>query len=213
MLDSITYGNPTQKQLPYLEAESPLDKHLPQLIKFGFPLNSSKATREELNELVDFIGDVKADEETLKRYRSYDASIERIFASVILSQDLGDKGIELVDKILDESLPVILKLKYHFQRPRPYQLAQHYKLKLFPFSSVSAETPSYPSGHTFQAALLCYVLGNHFPEKYGYFDSLAKDIEYSRVYLGLHYPSDNDFSLFCVETIVKDRDFKARYEL
>lgn len=213
MLDSITYGNPTQKQLPYLEAESPLDKHLPQLIKFGFPQNSSKATREELNELVDFIGDVKADEETLKRYRSYDASIERIFAGVILSQDLGDKGIEIVDKLFDESLPFTLKLKYHFQRPRPFQLAQHYKLKLFPFSSVSAETPSYPAGHTLQSALICHVLGNHFPEKFEYFDSLAKDIEYSRIYLGLHYPSDNDFALFCVETIVKDRDFKARYGL
>jgi hypothetical protein len=108
---------------------------------------------------------------------------------------------------------VILKLKYHFQRPRPYQLAQHYKLKLFPFSSVSAETPSYPAGHTFQAALICHVLGNHFPEKFSYFDSLAKDIEYSRIYLGLHYPSDNDFSLYCVETIIKDKDFKARYGL
>jgi hypothetical protein len=213
MLDSITYGNPTQKQLPYLEAESPLDKHLPQLIKFGFPLNSSKATRAELNELVDYIDDVKADEEILRRYRSYDASIERIFANVIIENELGEKAIELVDKLFDESLPLALKLKYHFQRPRPYQLAQHYKLKLFPFSSVSAETPSYPAGHTLQSRLICHVLGNHFPEKFEYLDSLAKDIEFSRIYLGLHYPSDNDYAMYCVETIVKDRDFKARYGL
>ena len=69
MLDSITYGNPTQRQIPFIEAASPLDKHLPQLIKFGFPLNSSKATREELNTLVDFIADVNADPETLQRYK------------------------------------------------------------------------------------------------------------------------------------------------
>jgi hypothetical protein len=213
MLDSITYGNPTQKQLSHLEAESPLDKHLPQLIKFGFPLNSSKSTRAELNELVDYIEDVKADEEILHRYRSYDASIERIFANVIIEQELGEKGIELVDKLFDESLPLSFKLKYHFQRPRPFQLAQHYKLKLFPFSSISAETPSYPANHTLQSRLICHVLGNHFPEKFDYLDSLAKDIEFSRIYLGLNYPSDNDFALYCVETIVKDRDFKVRYGL
>ena len=213
MLDSITYGNPTQKQLSYLEVESPFDKHLPQLVKFGFPMNSSKATREELNQLVDYIEDVKSDKEILHRYRSYDASIERIFANIIIDQELGEKAIELVDKVFDESLPLALKLKYHFQRPRPFQLAQHYKLKLFPFSSISAETPSYPCNHTLQSRLICYVLGNHFPEKFEYLDSLAKDIEFSRIYLGLNYPSDNDFALYTVETIIKDRDFKARYGL
>ena len=55
MLDSITWGNPSQKHLPYLEPDkSPLEKLIPQLIKFTFPKNSSKACREELNELVDF---------------------------------------------------------------------------------------------------------------------------------------------------------------
>jgi len=80
MLDQITYGNPTQNQLPYLEAKSPLDKHLPQLIKYGFPLNSSKACREELNEIVDNIEKLKAsDGDILKRYKLYDQIIGKIF--------------------------------------------------------------------------------------------------------------------------------------
>lgn len=214
MLDSITWGNPFQKHLPYLEEnKSPLEKHIPELIKFTFPKNSSKGAREELNQLVDYIGDLKADEQALKRYKAYDASLTKIFAQVIMEQDLGEKGADLVDKLLDDTLPLIIKLKFYFQRPRPYQLAEHYKLKLFPFESKSADSPSYPSGHSLQSKLICHVLGNHFPEKFDYFERLAKDIEYSRLYMGVHYQSDIDYSLYISEIIFKDKDFKVKYGL
>ena len=214
MLDSITWGNPFQKHLPYLEDnKSSLEKFIPQLINFTFHKNSSKGTREELNQLVDYIEELKKDPEALKRYRAYDSSLTRVFAQVIMEQNLGEKGADLVDKLLDDTLPLLIKLKFYFQRPRPYQLAEHYKLKLFPFESKSADTPSYPSGHSLQSKLICYVLGNHFPEKFDYFERLAKDIEYSRLYMGVHYQSDVDYSLYISEVIIKDKDFKAKYGL
>lgn len=215
MIDSITWGNPLQKHLPYIEKDnmSFLEKFYPQLIKFSFPKSSSKATREELNQLVDNINIANANPDYLKRYKKYDQSLVKTFADVIIEQDLGEKGAELVDQLLDDTLPLIIKLKFFFQRPRPYQLAYNYKLKLFPFSSFTADSPSYPSGHTLQAHVICYVLGNHFPEKFDYFESLAKDIEYSRLFLGLHYPSDIDFSLYITELITKDKEFKSKYSL
>jgi|694.fasta_scaffold63889_4 hypothetical protein len=214
MLDSITWGNPFQKHLPYLEENaSPLEKHIPQLTNFTFPKNSSKGTREELNQLVDYIEELKKDEQALKRYRAYDISLTRVFAQVIMEQNLGEKGADIVDKLLDETLPLLIKLKFYFQRPRPYQLAEHYKLKLFPFESKSADSPSYPSGHALQSKLICHVLGNHFPEKFDYFERLAKDIEYSRLYMGIHYQSDVDYSLYIAEVIIRDKDFKAKYGL
>lgn len=214
MLDSITWGNPFQKHLPYLEDnKSPLEKHIPQLIKFTFPKNSSKATREELNQLVDYVEVLKKDEQALKRYRAYDSSLTKVFAQVIIEQNLGEKGADIVDKLLDETLPLLIKLKFYFQRPRPYQLAEHYKLKLFPFESKAADSPSYPSGHALQSKLICYVLGNHFPDRFDYFERLAKDIEYSRLYMGVHYQSDVDYSLYIAEVIIKDKDFKAKYGL
>jgi hypothetical protein len=130
-----------------------------------------------------------------------------------MEQNLGEKGADLVDKLLDDTLPLLIKLKFYFQRPRPYQLAQQYKLKLFPFDSRSADSPSYPSGHTLQAKLICHVLGNHFPEKFDYFERVAKDVEYSRLYMGIHYQSDVDYSLYISEVIIRDRDFKAKYGL
>lgn len=214
MLDSITWGNPLQKHLPYLEPNiSPLEKHIPKIIEFTFPKNSSKATREELNTLIDAVEALKGDKETLARYKAYDVSLERTFAQVVIEQKLDEKAITFIDNLFDETLPLILKLKFHFQRPRPYQLAQTYKVKLFPFESRSDNSPSYPSGHTLQAKLICHVLGNHYPDRYQFFDNLAKDVAYSRIYLGTHYPSDNDFSLFIADTIIRDKDFKYKYEL
>jgi len=214
MLDSITWGNPLQKHLPYLEeGKSPLEKLIPQLVNFTFPKNSSKGVREELNQLVDYVNEVKKYPETLKRYRAYDASLTKIFAQVIIEQNLGEKGAELVDQLLDDTVPLIIKLKFYFQRPRPYQLAEYYKLKLFPFESKSDNSPSYPSGHALQSRVICHVLGNHFPEKFDFFENLSKDIEYSRIYLGIHYPSDVDYALYIAETIMRDRDFKAKYQL
>jgi acid phosphatase (class A) len=215
MIDSITWGNPLQKHLPYLEQEgtSFLEKHVPQLIKFSFPKNTSKSTREELNALVDNIEVMKNNPEILKRYKSYDKSLTKTFADVIVEQELGEKGIEIVDRLLDDTLPLLIKLKFFFQRPRPYQLAHAYKLKLFPYATKSSDSPSYPSGHTLQAHLICYVLGNHFPEKFDYFEKLAKDIEYSRLFLGVHYESDNDYSMYIYELITKDKEFKEKYKL
>ncbi len=214
MLDSITWGNPLQKHLPFLEDRKDfLDHLIPQLIKFSFPKNSSKGTREELNTLVDYVETLKKDDESLKRYRAYDKSLTAVLAQVIVEQNLGDKGIALIDQLIDDTKPLLIKLKFHFQRPRPYQMAQYYKLKLFPFQSQSNDSPSFPSGHTLQARLICDVLGNHFPEKYDYFERLAKDVEYSRLYLGCHYPSDNDFSLYIAEVIMADKEFKKKYSL
>ena len=214
MLDSITWGNPSQKHLPSLEENASfLDKLFPQLSKFTFPKNSSKATREELNELVDNVNTLIEDPDTLKRYRAYDASLTAIFAQVIIEQGLGDKGATLIDQLIDDTVPLIMKLKFHFQRPRPYQLAEYYKLKLFPFYSRSDQSPSYPSGHAVQARVICHVLGNHFPEKFDYFESLATDVQYSRIYMGVHFPSDVEYALFVAETIFKDKEFKAKYNL
>jgi hypothetical protein len=213
MIDKIVWGNPTHHARELLTKKSIFDKHIPTLVNFSFPKNSSKVTQEELNQLVDYTKEIAANPDYLNRYRFYDQSIERTFAQVISDNALTEDAVNVVDSLLDESLPLLSKLKYHFQRPRPYQLAKEYKLRLFPYESPTSNSPSFPSGHTFQSSLICYVLGNHYPDKYEYFDKLARDIEQSRLYLGLHYPSDNDFSLYCVERITKDKDFIDKYNL
>jgi hypothetical protein len=213
MLDSIVYGNPTRDFLPYLEATSFLDKHFDSLSKFTPPRNSSKATREELNNLVDLTNELSNEPIRLEKYLNYDHELEKTFAEVITSMQVPEELVQVVDSLFDDINPLLAKLKMHFNRARPYQIAYAYKLKLFPFESFSAQTPSYPSGHALQSKVICYVLGNHLPELYEYFENLANDICYSRQYLGLHYPSDIDFSILCFEQIIRDKEFKSKYQL
>ena len=213
MIDEIEWGNPTHHARELLAKKSIFDKHIPTLVNFSFPLNSSKVTQEELNQLVDYSKEISNNVEFLNRYRFYDQSLERTFAQVVIDNQLDDNAVNVIDSLLDETLPLIAKLKFHYQRPRPYQLAKKYKLRLFPYESITANSPSFPSGHTLQSALICHVLGNQYANKYEYFDKLAKDIQYSRLYLGLHYASDNDFSLYCVELMTKDKEFIAKYNL
>ena len=67
---------------------------------------------------------------------------------------------------------------------------------------MSALSPSYPSGHTFQAKLVCEVLGNKYVEHNDYLQKLAHDVELSRLYLGLHFQSDNDFALVVAQKLL-----------
>jgi hypothetical protein len=213
MLDSIVYGNPTRDLLPYLEANSFLDKHLESLKNFTPPKNTSKATREELNNLVDLTNELANDQDRLEKYKNYDHELEKVFVDIAIRFGFDEKLIQMIDSLFDDLNPFIAKLKVHFNRARPYQLAFAYKLKLFPFNSKTSSNPSYPSGHALQSKVICYVLGNHIPENYDYFENLANDICYSRQYMGLHYPSDIDFAILCFEQIVRDKEFKAKYGL
>jgi hypothetical protein len=104
-------------------------------------------------------------------------------------------------------------LKFFHQRPRPKQLAEYYKLKLFPFLSGSADTPSFPSGHSYQAKIITEVIGNRYPKTYATMEKVFKDISYSRLYMGLHYQSDIDVGIFCGEKVLRDKAFKEKYKL
>ena len=93
-------------------------------------------------------------------------------------------------RIIDDSFPIIKSLKNYYNRPRPSQV----NAKIKPFASSTASTPSYPSGHAFQAFLVAKHLSKKYPFRTFKFYSIAERIAKARVSVGLHYPSDNDFS-------------------
>lgn len=213
-IDQITYGTPTQEQYEILNRDTYLDALYPELSGYGYPKNSSTATKEELNQISENIIKLQNDSEWKRRYFMYDRMLKRYYKEGLSDDsEISKKIVELVDSVFADSSPLLLKLKYYFNRPRPRQLASAYKLKLFPFTSASDNTPSFPSGHAFHSRLLLEVLGNTFPKSYANLKKLHTDVCYSRVYMGLHYQSDIDTGIFFAEKVIENQEFKLKYVL
>jgi hypothetical protein len=213
-LDLITYGNPTQDQIVNLTKETFCDVLFDELIEYKYPKNSSEATIEELNAIVDALKNLNGKDAYLNRYKAYDVSLKRSFIEFILKDvEEKDEIIKTIESIQEDINPLLMKLKYYFQRPRPFQLAEYYKLKLFPYSSITANSPSFPSGHSYQARIITEVIGNIYPQTYALMQKIFDDICYSRLYLGLHYQSDIDVGIFCADKVLALKEFKAKYKL
>ena len=97
---------------------------------------------------------------------------------------------EAIDKILVSHNVIITLFKYIINRPRPEQVNKD----IIPRTSKTANTPSYPSGHTYQAFLLAHILSKKYPHLREKLLSIAEECGQARIRAGLHYPSDHDFS-------------------
>ena len=85
------------------------------------------------------------------------------------------------------TLSMLLKLIY--KRPRPYHESDtiiNYSKK--EHKSIT-DIYSFPSGHTFSATVFCLVLLSRYPKEY-IFNILAILVGFSRIFLGVHYPTD-----------------------
>lgn len=90
---------------------------------------------------------------------------------------VGGAGVAL-------ALVVTEVLKHVIHRPRPVDVVPGL------FVTQHVGNPAFPSGHTTAAFALAAVLGAAWPRRRWVWWTLAVSVAVSRVYLGLHYPSD-----------------------
>ena len=130
-----------------------------------------------------------------------------VFDGVLTSRGYSSQAPEI--KGLGESLaPLISSLKEHFNLLRPEQFA---KLNGVPFKCdylETAQTPSYPSGHTTQAYYIAHKLSDRYPHLKSEFFSVAKMVAESRVDRGVHFFSDNEAGVQLAEKL-HTRDQKS----
>jgi hypothetical protein len=131
-----------------------------------------------------------------------DNDIPIAFESIITSNEMKKKDmykIIMSPKIID----MLMMYKYIYNRARPSQIAPdiiNIKNGIL-LNSKTANTPSYPSGHAFQAYYLGKILSKKFPEKKDIIMKIAKRIGDIRIIAGLHYPSDRDFAYWLVDKL------------
>lgn len=213
-LNDIKFGNPNRQHLIYLSSENYLDSLLPELSSYEFPPNESEKAKEELELLTQYTDFLANDEKLKRRFELYDLEFESYIIERIINQGADEKEVkELIIELHKDIVPLLVKLKFNFNRPRPYQLAYYVKPEFHPFRGKSADSPSYPSGHCYQAKIYAEVLGSRFPHYYQALQELATDIMWSRQYMGLHYPTDSEFALYVSDIVLKHPDFRKKYKL
>ena len=100
---------------------------------------------------------------------------------------------DYIKKIEHESVKYIMTLKYEYNRPRPYQVAEFYDINLNGTEVDSMKTPSYPSGHAIQGYLIADILSKHDSSNTEVYQKLGEDIAQSRIIAKAHYPSDKEY--------------------
>ena len=117
---------------------------------------------------------------------------ESAFKKTAEREGIKDYDSSVAKKLIEKSAPVILKLKKHFNRPRPKVLAKKMNIKMKDIEMASMKTPSYPSGHSTQGMLIGLTLSAKYPRSRKAFMKTANNISDSRNVAHAHYKSDSD---------------------
>jgi hypothetical protein len=191
-----------------------MDIDIEPLLNVPPPANSSDYTKRELLEVKSFMEQHHSDE-----FKANLKEMDKNPAKFIIDsyKELSGKTVpkRALDFITGGDVEVlVMKLKMHYGRPRPYQIAKHYNIDLDYNKTIQhgeANAPSYPSGHTLAAYFAARVLGYIDPI---YRDKLIKKAEMvadSRMAEGVHFKSDNNFSFALVDNVMMQA-FVEAYE-
>ena len=125
-----------------------------------------------------------------KKFVKDNDNIEAAFKKTAKREGVENYDANIAANLIKKSAPIIMKLKKHFNRPRPKVTANKMKITMKSMEMDSMKTPSYPSGHSTQGVLIAKVLGDKYPKAKTAFMKTAKNISRSRVVAKAHYPSD-----------------------
>ena len=195
----LTISEMTYNEGPSEKHQSRIDQPITLFNEFeisekSFPGNASKQALEELKYLVTQEGD----DESIKEHDD----VAKVFKKKHKELGLEFSKDEAKD-LLSQSAKYIMELKYKYNRPRPYQLAEFYGLDVSKFNLESMKTPSFPSGHAIQGYLLGEYLSSIDSRNSNEYLGLGNDIAESRIIAKAHYPSDKEYGKKVAKALFK----------
>ena len=140
-VNALQYGNPQLEQQFKMIEGCATDQYVEDTKHLFPPENNSGQVKQELNLLRQKM-DSLANSQVRNEYLSIDESLKGYVSMYASSK--GVVGFEdWFDKMTLDTGSFILKLKYFFQRPRPYQLAGIFDLEIYPLMSCSSNSPKW----------------------------------------------------------------------
>ena len=176
------------------QAKELLSKPTPNWLQRDYPYVSPPDDKHSLGELY-YLSSLASQRE---KYRGFIQQADENFLLLFkhLCEQLGCLGevdFDEISTITEEAAVLITKLKWKYNRARPYQIAEKYKVPFKALNSQTAHTPAYPSGHTIQAYLVASHISKIAPQHRKRLFQLADWISFSRLLGGYHWPSDVHF--------------------
>lgn len=117
--------------------------------------------------------------------------IEAAFKKAAKDNNVTDYDPNIAADLIEQTAPIIMKLKNHYKRPRPKTIAKKLNIEMQDIELPSMKTPSYPSGHSVQGRLIANVLAEEYPNAASAFKRTGENISYSRRVAHAHYKSDS----------------------
>jgi acid phosphatase (class A) len=169
------------------------------------PPNRSEQTKSELRQ-VQLVSTNRTDAE-VKLVYEVDKDPGLIFVPFLEDKDLPYPKEE-IEAYWSVIYPLVMNVKWFYNRPRPYQLGPKYGMEIKYIRTETHNTPAYPSGHTSYGHLVSLVLSEKYPEYAKEFKVLSDQTGEARVLQGVHYPSDNDAAVKLTNNIWRDIKYK-----
>lgn len=148
--------------------------------------------KEELTKVVEARKGIS--QELVRFHKRTDPSVIFAFYDFFKEKGIHYSLQKIQDYILSWNVIIPIHiLKFIHNRKRSYQYIPDINLP-----TDTGYTPSYPSGHAYQAYTLAKILGKEYPQYQIELIKLAEKCDYVRVAAGLHYPSDGQYSRWLV---------------
>jgi hypothetical protein len=211
---NLVYGNLTKEAQVFLNKSNVFTSFFEE---FAYtPYNDFFNTTEEITQIIKVQRDAERNPKwnDIKKFNELcDGDLTKTLRVSLkkLQIPFDDNYIEYLSQLSMDLGGLIMQLKNHYQRPRPYQIAYYSNQPLHPYETISGNTPAYPSGHATQGRFLTKVIASHYPNKRIELSKLSEQMSNSRIVMGLHYPSDNLFGEQIASKLLEQKEIKDAY--
>lgn len=204
----LTYGNITYNQIIKANnVNSSYQNIINEFTKEKYEFPSLEQSKMEIKKLIPLVENQAKN--PIKRYKEQDVNLFNYLQNETQKLNIVSNNFTLaILRYLETDInPIILNLKQYWNRARPNNYAYNLDLPLYPLNAKSADTPSYPSGHSLQTGVWADALLRFK----GYNSNIIKkvrniysDISNARLNLGVHFESDIKFSQLITSYIVQN---------